>query len=257
MPLLEVKGLTKHFGGLAAVSDLDFQVAEKEIFGLIGHNGAGKTTAFNLITGVYRPTSGQVFFRGREITNDSTHAIARQGLVRTFQATNLFKEMTVRENLMVGHHLHFRRGYWGRILNLPSVRRDLRDSEKRVEEIISLLRLSGLKDELAKNLPHGHQRALGIGIALCADPRLLLLDEPVTGMNPEETQEMMDCIRDIRDRGITIVIIEHDMKVIMGLSDRIGAMGFGRKIAEGRPEEIQHNHAVIESYLGAEEEDLL
>ncbi len=254
MATLEVKKLSRYFGGLAAVSDLDFQVTEGEILGLIGHNGAGKTTVFNLITGVFKPQRGQVFFRGREITHARTHAIARQGLVRTFQATNLFKEMTVWENLIVAHHLHFRRGFFGRILNLPSVQRDFRESRKRAEEIIAFLRLSELKDELAKNLPHGHQRALGIGIALAAEPKLLLLDEPVTGMNPEETEEMVERIREIRGRGITIVIIEHDMKAVMGLSDRIVAMGFGRKIAEGRPEEIQHNQVVIESYLGAEEE---
>ena len=254
MAILEIKGISKFFGGLGAVSDLDFHVSEGEILGLIGHNGAGKTTVFNLITGVYKAQRGQVFFRGREITHASTHAIARQGLVRTFQTTNLFKEMTVWENLIVAHHLRIRRGFFGRILDLPSVRRDLNGSRKRAEEIIAFLRLSGLKEELAKNLPHGHQRALGIGIALSADPKVLLLDEPVTGMNPEETQEMMERIREVRGRGITVIIIEHDMKAIMGLSDRIVAMGFGRKIAEGRPEEIQHNQAVIESYLGAEEE---
>lgn len=255
MALLEVRGLTKYFGGLPAVSDFDFQVAEGEILGIIGHNGAGKTTVFNVITGVLKPQKGQVFFRGTEITHTSTHRIARQGLVRTFQATNLFKEMTVWENLIVAHHLHFSTGFWGRLLNLPSARRDLRESQKRAEEMLAFLRLFEVREELAKNLPHGYQRALGIAIALCADPKLILLDEPVTGMNPEETAGMMERIREIRDRGMTIVIIEHDMKAIMGLSDRIVAMGFGRKIAEGRPEEIQHNQAVIESYLGVEEED--
>jgi len=254
MALLEVKGLSKYFGGLAAVSDLDFQVSEREILGLIGHNGAGKTTVFNVITGVYKPQWGQVFFRNQEITQKSTHEIARLGLVRTFQATNLFKEMTVWENLIVAHHLHFPTGFFGRLLNLSSARRGQKEAEKRAEEILSFLGLIDVREELAKNLPHGYQRALGVAIALCADPKLLLLDEPVTGMNPEETAEMMDRIRAIRDRGLTLVIIEHDMRAIMGLSDRIVAMGFGRKIAEGLPEEIQRNQAVIESYLGVEEE---
>ena len=178
----------------------------------------------------------------------------RLGLVRTFQASNLFKDMTVWESLVVAHHLQFSSGFWGRFLNLPSTQRDLKASRRRAEELLTFLRLAEFREELSKNLPHGHQRALGIAVALGADPRLLLLDEPVTGMNPEETTEMMDRIREIRQRGITIVIIEHDMKAIMGLSDRVLAMGSGRKIAEGRPEEIQHNKEVIESYLGAEED---
>jgi len=251
MALLELRGVTKRFGGLVAVNDFDMAVNEGEIRALIGPNGAGKTTTFNLITGFFPVTNGEVIYNGEKITNLKPHVIAKKGLVRTFQLTILFMEFTVLKSVMVARHLHaglntFQRamGYSGNIE---------RENEKKSLEIIEFLGLGDLKYELAWNLPHGHQRALGIAIALATEPRLLMLDEPVTGMNPIETEHMMDLIRKVRDSGVTILLVEHDMKAVMGLSDYITVMDFGEKIAEGKPEEIAHNELVVEAYLGREE----
>jgi branched-chain amino acid transport system ATP-binding protein len=252
--LLEIKELTKHFGGLIAVNKVDFAVENGMIFGIIGPNGAGKTTLYNLITGVFPPTTGKVIFKGEDVTHLSTHRRAAKGLVRTFQTTSLFHEMTTFENILVAHYLYRKSGKSAQFLATPRFRQEDKKIWDRATEIIDYLGLGGVKDELTKNLPHGHQRALGIAIAMAADPELLLLDEPVTGMNEIETTTMMGMLRGIRDqKGVTLVLVEHDMRAMMGLSEHILVLNFGQKIAEGTPSEVVNNKEVIEAYLGLEE----
>jgi len=250
MALLEIRGLTKYFGGLAALSEVDLDVFESEILGVIGPNGAGKTTLFNVITGLLPPTSGRVRFKGEVITGLRADQIARRGIGRTFQASVLFGQATVFENVFTAFHMHYQQPGWKAFLRAPSARAEEELIRRRVMEILEFMGLAPLKDELAMNLPHGHQRALGICLALATNPKLLLLDEPVTGMNPVETITMVELIRKIRGRGTTIVIVEHDMRAIMSLCDRIAVLNYGRKIAEGSPEEIRNNQQVIEAYLG-------
>ena len=252
MHLLDIQNVTMQFGGLTAVKGLDLTIDEGEIRGLIGPNGAGKTTLFNVISGVYLPTSGRFFFKGQDITVLRPHATARLGLVRTFQSTTLFKNFTVLRNVMVGCYLQSHYSFFGSLFGTPATQRHERENEQKSMEILEFLGLAKFKDELAISLPHGHQRALGIAIALAARPKLLMLDEPVTGMNPEESASMMKLIRRIRERGITTLLIEHDMKVVMGVCERITVLNFGQKIAEGTPEEIQKNAAVHEAYLGGD-----
>lgn len=253
MGILEVKGLSKHFGGLAAVENVDFDVNQEELFSVIGPNGAGKTTLFNLISGFLRPSHGKIFFEGDDITGWRPHQIAKKGIVRTFQATTLFKNYTVLGNVEVAYHLRLKAGFAKTIFNTPTARRDDLDARERSLEILKLIGLGDLQDELAKNLPHGHQRKLEIAVALAVQPRLLLLDEPVTGMNPEETIEAMNLIKEIqRTKSITVILVEHDMKAVMGFSDRIMVLNYGRKIAEGLPEKIRANKEVVEAYLGRE-----
>ncbi len=255
MALLEITALTKHFGGLAAVNSFDFSVKEREIFGLIGPNGAGKTTVFNLINGVFPPTSGSIYFRGEDITGFRPDQVAMKGLARTFQATTLFSLFPSLANVVMGAHLHAGMNLFGTLFNTRRSRRKEKEVLDRVMEIINLLELGDWADVPAQDLPHGHQRALGIAIALATGPKMLMLDEPVTGMNPEETTHMMGLIRKIRDeRGLTIVLVEHDMQAVMGLCDRITVLSFGQKLAEGTPEEIQNNKNVIEAYLGVDED---
>jgi len=253
MDLLTVRGLTKNFGGLAAVNQLDFHVNKGEILSLIGPNGAGKSTVFNLITSYLSPTSGKITLQDENITHLSTHKVAAKGIVRTFQLTNLFMEMTVLQNVVIAHHLLCACGSWGFFLNRHRARRDEQAFEKSALEILDYFGLLDLKGELAQNLPHGHQRALGMAIGMAVKPKLLLLDEPFTGMNPEETEVAMKMVKGIRDKGISIVLVEHDMRAVRGISDRIVVMSFGRKIAEGEPEEIMRNKDVIDAYLGEEE----
>jgi branched-chain amino acid transport system ATP-binding protein len=252
MPLLDIQKVSMHFGGLKAIQDLDFAMEEGEIRGLIGPNGAGKTTLFNVISGVYIPTYGKFFFKGQDITVLRPHATARLGIIRTFQSTTLYKHFTVLRNVQLGRHLHADYNFFGAFFNTMAYRQHERENEQKALEILEFLGLGKLKDELAINLPHGHQRALGVAIALAAEPTLLMLDEPVTGMNPEESAAMMKLIRQIRDRGITVLLIEHDMKVVMGICEKITVLNFGEKIAEGTPEEIQKDSAVHEAYLGGE-----
>ena len=252
MPLLEIRNVSKYFGGLEAVGNVDFDVDQGEIKGLIGPNGAGKTTLFNVISGVYHPTSGRVVFKGKDIAHLKPHAIAKMGLVRTFQATTLFNSFSVLKNVLAGYHLHSKVNFWGALFNTPATVKRERDIEKKAMEILEFMGLSKYKDELALNLPHGYQRALGISIALAAEPELLMLDEPVTGMNPEETMEMMGVINKIRDRAITVLLIEHDMRVVMDCCEKITVLNFGKKLAEGPPEKIRKNKDVIEAYLGSE-----
>jgi branched-chain amino acid transport system ATP-binding protein len=252
MALLDIQKVSMHFGGLKAIQDLDFVMEAGEIRGLIGPNGAGKTTLFNVISGVYIPTYGKFFFKGQDITKLRPHATARLGIIRTFQATTLYKHFTVLRNVMLGCHLYSHYNFFGSLFGTPGSLRHERENEQKSLEILEFLGLATIKDELAINLPHGHQRALGIAIALAAQPVLLMLDEPVTGMNPEESAAMMKLIRKIRDRGITILLIEHDMRVVMGICEKITVLNFGEKIAEGTPQEIQNNSDVHEAYLGGE-----
>jgi branched-chain amino acid transport system ATP-binding protein len=255
MALLELKGLTKHFGGLTAVNDLDFSVDDGEIVGLIGPNGAGKTTVFNLVTGVFPPTDGKIYFKGEDITGLRPDQVAKKGLARTFQATTLFQLFPSVINVVIGSHLHAGMSFFGALFSTRHTRRKEKDTLARAMGIINLLELDDWAMVPAQDLPHGHQRVLGVAIALAAEPKLLLLDEPVTGMNPEETIHMMGLIRKIRDeQGLTIVLVEHDMQAVMGLCDRISVLSFGQKLAEGTPEEIQNDKRVIEAYLGVEED---
>jgi branched-chain amino acid transport system ATP-binding protein len=248
MALLETRKLTKHFGGLAAVSRVDLTVQEGEIVGLIGPNGAGKTTCFNLLSGFLSPTAGTIIFDGEDITRLKPHHIVKRGLVRTFQLTTLFQEMTVLENVLLGLHLHSRKGprqvLFSRRIFPP-------DEVTHSRSILELTGLAPHADQLAKNLPHGHQRVLGIAMALATRPRLLLLDEPVTGMNLEESARVMTLVQTIRDRGMTILLVEHNMKAVMGTCERIVVLNFGQKLTEGTPAEVSTNPEVIEAYLGA------
>ncbi len=252
MPFLEVNGVSMYFGGLAANQDLTFSVEGGEIRGIIGPNGAGKTTLFNVISGVYRPSSGAIFFEGAQISGLGPHQIARRGLVRTFQRVAILREFTILENVSIGRHLHARESGFAAVFG--SARQMEKENEERALEIVEFIGLGDMKDELASSLPHGHQRALGVAIALAAEPRLLMLDEPVTGMNPTETQHMTGLIRKLRNEwGVTILLVEHDMRTVMGLCEKITVLNFGRMLAEGTPEEITANDEVIEAYLGAED----
>jgi ABC-type branched-subunit amino acid transport system ATPase component len=248
MPLLEARNLSKHFGGLAAVNGLDLDVERGEIVGLIGPNGAGKTTCFNLLSGFLRPTNGSVVFAGEDITGRRAHQVAARGLVRTFQLATLFQDLTALENVLLGLNLHARTG----LRQVLFSRRIFPPDEVAVSrEVLEFAGLAAHADQLARNLPHGYQRVLGIAMALAARPRLLLLDEPVTGMNLSESAQVMSLIRKIRDDGTTILLVEHNMKAVMGTCDRIVVLNFGRKLAEGTPAAVSTSAEVIEAYLGA------
>jgi branched-chain amino acid transport system ATP-binding protein len=252
MALLEVRNLTKYFGGLAALDGLDFDIHEGEILGLIGPNGAGKTTVFNMITGTLRHTHGEILFMGRKITGLKPHKIAKLGAVRTFQVTTLFGDMTVIQNVILGGHQKSEIGFWGALWNTRFNRSKEIRSREEAEKILAFMGLKDQEDELAKNLPHGHQRRLELAIALAAKPKLLLMDEPLTGMNHEEVEDMLERINRIREEERTILLVEHNMRAVTSICDRIIVLSFGKKIAEGSPQEIIQNEKVIEAYLGVE-----
>jgi len=252
-PVLEAQNITKRFGGLVAVDNLSFGINQGEIVGLIGPNGAGKTTVFNMLTGFYSPTAGRISYKGKDITGSKPHTLAKKGLTRTFQLTTLFGNLSVLQNVVVSHHLHTDVGFVESVLSTPSAHQKQRELEQKALEILELGGISDLKNKLAKELPHGHQRVLEVAIALATEPEMLLLDEPVTGMNWDETLAMMSLIKKLKEQGITILLVEHNMQTVMGVCDRIIVVNFGKKIAEGSPSEIRQNEAVIEAYLGVEE----
>jgi branched-chain amino acid transport system ATP-binding protein len=247
---LELKQLTIQFGGLVALQDLSFHVAEEEIVALIGPNGAGKTTAFNIITGFLSPTHGQIIYSRENIVRLPPHQIASKGLFRTFQKTNIFSSVSVFDGVMMGRHSRTKGGFLKIIFNTNDVRMEEEKSKEKVEAILDFVGLAHRKDEMARNLPSGEQRLLEIAVALAGEPNLLLLDEPATGMNPSEKERVMALIKKIRSNGITILLVEHDMGLVMGISDRIVVLNYGKKIAEGKPREIQENEEVIRAYLG-------
>jgi branched-chain amino acid transport system ATP-binding protein len=249
--VLKIEGLTKYFGGLAAVSDFDMSVNSGDFVGLIGPNGAGKTTVFNLLTGFLRPTKGRVTFEGKNITAKNTHSIAGMGIVRTFQITNIFPDFTVLKNIVLACHLKPKIGLWETVLHTRSSQRKEKDILQRSQKIMSMVGLEAMADITAGTLAHGHKSLLGIAIALAAEPKLLLLDEPFSGMNAEEVSETMRVINRVWQSGITILLIEHNMRAAMNLCQRIVVINFGKKIAEGSPEEIKGNNDVIQAYLGA------
>ena len=248
-PILEARGLTRRFGGLVAVDNFSFAVREGAIHGLIGPNGAGKTTTFNVISGFYTPHGGQVLYRSRDISGRKTSDLAAMGLVRTFQGSTLFQEFSVLDNVRVGRYLAARAGFANRLLGTD--RASERDADAKARETLAFFGLEDLAGEPASNLAHGHQRMLGMAIALAAGPKVLLLDEPFTGMNPQETRRMMSLVRRIRDGGVTVMLVEHDMRAVMNLCDIITVMNFGALLVEGTPEEVRNDPAVIEAYLGA------
>ena len=249
--ILTVQGLTRHFGGLAAVTDLSFDVRAGEILSLIGPNGAGKTTVFNLITGTLLPTRGKVFFQDHEITGLRPHQTTSFGIARTFQTTSLFYDETVMDNLIVSYHCRTRMGLWDALFHTGRSRADERQSRQKAEEILELIGLQDRAWELARNIPQESQKRLALGLALVTEPKLLLLDEPTGGLTEEENISMMALIQRVRTRGITILLIEHKMKIVMNISDRIVVLNYGEKIADGSPQEVGNNSAVIEAYLGA------
>jgi branched-chain amino acid transport system ATP-binding protein len=250
MALLSLQGSTKKFGGLTAVDNVTFDVEEGSIISLIGPNGAGKSTVFNLITGIYAPTSGAIVFDGRSIGGLKPHVVASLGISRTFQNIRLFSHMSVLDNVLVGRHARMRATPWDCAFRTPFARREEKSSEDAALAILDWIGLTRFTTEWARNLPYGMQRRLEIARALASEPKLLLLDEPAAGTNPSEKVGLMKLVQAIRERGVTVLLIEHDMKLVMGISDYVHVLDYGEEIAHGKPDVVRHDHRVIEAYLG-------
>ncbi len=250
--LLELSGVGKHFGGLAALSDVSLHIRRREIYGLIGPNGAGKTTLFNIVTGLYQLNEGSFTFDGVAYTHCKPHLLAQVGIARTFQNIRLFANMTALENIMVGRHVRTRAGIWGALTRNAASRAEERAITQRAHELLRYVGIERPHQTLAKNLSYGEQRRLEIARALATEPALLALDEPAAGMNATETESLKTLLQTIRASGVTVLLIEHDVKLILGLCDRVAVLDYGKKIAEGVPEEVRNNPAVIAAYLGGD-----